>query len=175
MLMKSTKIFVKPPILFGCLAIYISMFSALPKLQLEAFAQRSLVDSLVETTPSTERDSRQLCQSVPSSYLLHRTELFFGSLKPDSSDVTDAEFLKFLNYEVTPKFPEGLTLLTGQGQFRNSQGAIVKERSRLLILLYSIDNQRNSNKKIEQIRQAYKANFQQESVLRTDSRSCVSF
>ncbi len=171
MQIKSTKPFTQNPILLGCAIICASGFSALLNPQLAVFAQRSSA----EMTRSAETNNRQLCQNVPSSNLLNRTELFFGSLKPDGSEVTDAEFLRFLNYEVTPRFPEGLTLLTGQGQFMNSQGTIVKERSRLLILLYPIDKESNSNKKIEQIRQTYKTTFQQESVLRTDSQSCASF
>jgi Protein of unknown function (DUF3574) len=170
MLIRATKKSIENPILLGCSMICILGF-AFPRAQLAVFAQRSFT----ETNQSIETNNRQSCQNFPSSNLLNRTELFFGTLKADGSEVTDTEFLRFLNFEVTPRFPEGLTLLSGQGQFKNSQGAIVKERSRLLILLYSIDKESNSNKKIEQIRQAYKDKFKQESVLRTDSRTCVSF
>ena len=85
--------------------------------------------------------------------------------------VTEGEFQQFLDEEITPRFPDGLTLLVGLGQFRNASGVIVQERSMLLILLYPVEAQRNSSKKIEQIRQAYKRAFQQESVLRAD-RCC---
>src|SRR5688500_2481254 len=44
-----------------------------------------------------------------------RTELFFGTAKPNGV-VTDEEFLLFLDQEVTPRFPDGLTLLKGDGQ-----------------------------------------------------------
>jgi hypothetical protein len=106
-----------------------------------------------------------------------RTELFFGSNKPDGTVVSEAEFARFLDQEITPRFPDGLTLLTGLGQFRGSSGAIERERSMLLILLYPRDTARASSAKIEQIRTAYKARFQQESVLRADERlpECVSF
>ena len=100
-----------------------------------------------------------------------RTELFFGSAKPDGSAVTMQEFQQFLDEEITPRFPEGLTLLVGLGQFRNSNGVIIQERSMLLILLYPVETRRDSSVKIEQIREAYKEHFQQESVLRAD-RCC---
>jgi hypothetical protein len=64
-----------------------------------------------------------------------RTELFFGSLKPDKTHVTDAEFKAFLRDVITPRFPEGLTLLTGLGQFLGASDEIIQERSRVLILL----------------------------------------
>jgi len=37
---------------------------------------------------------------------------------------------------VTPRFPDGLTLLKGYGQFRNSMQIIQREDSRVLILFY---------------------------------------
>jgi hypothetical protein len=106
--------------------------------------------------------------------LFAKTELFFGSAKPDGSMVTLEEFRLFLGQEVTPRFPDGLTLLVGLGHFREASGATVQERSMLLILLYPF-RQSGSSDNIEQIREAYKIAFQQQSVLRVDSRACVSF
>ncbi len=103
-----------------------------------------------------------------------RTELYFGSNKPDGTVVTEEEFKQFLDTAITPRFPDGLTLLTGFGQFRNSQGIIVQERSMVLILLYPLQRS-DANQKIEEIRRDYKQMFQQESVLRVDSLAKVSF
>ena len=103
--------------------------------------------------------------------LFTRTELFFGSLKPDGSLVSEEAFMKFLDAEITPRFPNGLTLLTGLGQFLNAQGIIIQEPSRLLILLYPVEERRDKNEKIEEIREQYKLMFQQEAVLRAD-RCC---
>lgn len=100
-----------------------------------------------------------------------RTELFFGSLKPDKTHVTDAEFKAFLRDVITPRFPEGLTLLTGLGQFLGASDEIIQERSRVLILLYPVAVRQEKSEKIEEIREAYKRCFHQESVLRTD-RCC---
>ncbi len=101
-----------------------------------------------------------------------RTELYFGLSKP-SGEVTEDEFQNFINTEVTPRFPNGLTLLNGKGQFKDSTGAIIKEGARLLILLYTFSNE--SSRAVEQIRDAYKKTFQQESVMRVDEQCCVSF
>lgn len=104
----------------------------------------------------------------------NRTELYFGSTKPDGSMVTDAEFTQFVDSEVTPRFPDGLTLLKGYGQFRNSLQVIVREDSRVLILFYP-PQMLEANKNIQELRDLYNAAFQQESVLRVDSFSFVSF
>jgi Protein of unknown function (DUF3574) len=107
---------------------------------------------------------------VPGTWFT-RTELFFGSLKPDGSVVSEEAFLEFLTAEITPRFPNGLTLLTGLGQFLTAQGVMHQEPSRLLILLYPVEDERDSSEKIEQIREQYKRMFHQEAVLQAD-RGC---
>jgi hypothetical protein len=102
-----------------------------------------------------------------------RTELYFGTNRP-GGQVSDEEFAGFVDREVTPRFPDGLTLLTGYGQFKSSTGELIRERSHLLILLYSPQTV-DANKKIQDIRERYKQSYQQESVLRVDSFSFVSF
>jgi hypothetical protein len=119
--------------------------------------------------PATDGGSATLAR-LPAT-LFTRTELFFGSLKSDGSLVSDEAFLRFLDMEITPRFSNGLTLLMGLGQFRNAQGVIIQEPSRLLILLYPVEERRHSSEKIEQIREQYKQMFDQESVLRAD-RCC---
>jgi hypothetical protein len=101
-----------------------------------------------------------------------RTELFFGTAKPDGT-VTDGEFLAFLDRVVTPRFPDGLTLLKGDGQFRGEDGVIIKEDSFILILLYDVDTFTESSRKINAIRRLYREAFQQESVLRVDDPFAV--
>ncbi|HZZ47546.1 MAG TPA: DUF3574 domain-containing protein [Pseudonocardia sp.] len=105
-----------------------------------------------------------------------RTELFFGTDRP-GGPVSEPEFQAFTDAEITPRFPDGLTMLPGTGQFRGSSGALVRERSVVLILLYPIRSEADDSAKIDQIRELYKRKFGQESVLRVDEPSprCVSF
>jgi hypothetical protein len=104
----------------------------------------------------------------------NRTELYFGTGRPDGSMVSDAQFAQFVDQQVTPRFPDGLTLLAGYGQFKNSAGVINKEKSLVLILFYP-PQMRDASKLIEEIRETYKTMFQQESVLRADSNNFISF
>jgi Protein of unknown function (DUF3574) len=103
-----------------------------------------------------------------------RTELYFGSHRPDGTVVSDEEFDAFVDKSVTPRFPDGLTQLTGEGQFRGSSGELVEERSFMVILLYPVDDA-DADREIEEIREDYKQTFEQESVLRADSADRVSF
>ena len=102
-----------------------------------------------------------------------RTELYFGLSRPDGPAISDAEFQGFVDGEVTPRFPDGLTLLAGAGQWRGDDGAIVKEDSRVLVLLHP--EAPDVDRALEAIRGAYIEQFDQESVLRVDGASCVSF
>ncbi|MBC7924509.1 MAG: DUF3574 domain-containing protein [Bryobacteraceae bacterium] len=103
-----------------------------------------------------------------------RTELYFGTNKSNNQQVTEAEFAGFVDNQVTTRFPDGLTLLTGYGQFKGSNGLVIREKSYVLILFYPPQTQ-DANKKIQEIRDRYKSDFGQESVLRVDSFSLVSF
>jgi hypothetical protein len=130
--------------------------------------------------PGFGRDARALCagrDEPKGTAAFLRTELYFGSNKPDGTVVTPEQFQQFLNDVITPLFPDGLTLLTGFGQFRGSSGVIERERSMVLILLYPVETARTSGQHIETIRSAYEKQFQQESVLRADEPlpECVSF
>lgn len=103
-----------------------------------------------------------------------RTELFFGTGKPDGGEVSDKEFATFSDQEITPAFPDGFTRLDGNGQWRGGSGSIVREHSHVIIVLYPFGD-KAANGKIETLRTDYKKKFQQESVLRTDSVEKVSF
>jgi hypothetical protein len=114
------------------------------------------------------------CTSRDQAQLLARTELYFGRGKPDGSMVTDDEFRAFLDDIITPRFPNGLTVLSGAGQFRGSSGRIEREGAMFVILLYPA-GKKNSSAHIEEIRDSYRKTFAQESVLRVDGESCVYF
>ena len=96
-----------------------------------------------------------------------RTELFFGTAKPGGA-VTEEEFRTFLDEVVTPLFPDGLTVVQADGQFRGADGVTIKEQSFVLILLYPVEGHKTSSKNIDAIRRAYMTRHLQESVLRVD-------
>ena len=120
-----------------------------------------------EPPPSPERHD---ATGLFPGEIFARTELFFGSDKPEG-EVTEEDFQRFLDEVITPLFPEGLTLLTGLGQFLNAKGDVIQERSWLLILLYPFEERQDKSVKIEEIRRRYKEDHEQESVLRAD-RCC---
>jgi hypothetical protein len=100
--------------------------------------------------------------------------LFFGRDIPGGTEVSETDFETFLNNVITPRFPDGLTVFDANGQFKNSTGTIIKEKSKY-ITIFAEDNSIN-NASIYDIGQAYIKQFNQESVLQVTNKNVkVSF
>ena len=98
--------------------------------------------------------------------------LFFGTNSPEGI-VDEAAWSKFLLNDVTPRFPKGFTWIAANGQWQADQGRIVREASYVLTVVH--DGASANEAAIGQLMAAYKARFQQESVLRTRSTACTQF
>ena len=125
------------------------------------------------TAPSPRPDGTETAACSGGRQRMARIELYFGLSRPGGT-VSDAEFRTFVDSQVTPRFPDGLTVLAGSGQWRDGSGVLHVEASKLLILFVgSIDPQVET--KINAIRDEYRRRFEQQSVLRADGSACVSF
>ena len=100
-------------------------------------------------------------------------QLFMGRSSESGEVVDDAAWAAFLGETVTPRFPDGLTVLDAQGQWRDSDGVIQQERSKLLVILAPPGSE--PMRLIEEVSDEYKRRFNQESVLRVVEDTCVSF
>ena len=102
-----------------------------------------------------------------------RYELFMGRSGPGGEVVSDQDWEAFLADTVTPRFPEGLTVLDARGQWRDSEGRILKERSKVLVILAPPGE--DQRVLIDEVSDEYKSRFSQESVLEVESDTCASF
>jgi hypothetical protein len=103
-----------------------------------------------------------------------RVELIFGATHRNGRAIPEARWRRFLADEVTPRFPDGLTVLSGSGQWkRPDTGDIARMPVRMLLIWYAPGG--DADVRIEAIRTAYKSAFDQLSVMRVDSADCVSF
>jgi hypothetical protein len=114
----------------------------------------------------------QTAECTRPSRELVRRELVFGAARSNADPLSESEWQSFLDSVVTPRFPDGFTVLNGHGQWRGQDG-LTREQSRILVIWH--DRSPNRDADIEAIRAAYKLRFDQESVLRIDGVSCVSF
>jgi hypothetical protein len=103
---------------------------------------------------------------------LHTAQLFFGQ-NATPANVSEADFLKFVDEELTPRFPDGLTVLDGGGQWRSPEDKLIREASKVVLIV--LPQHGDAIGRIEAARAAYKARFHQDSVLLITQPACVSF
>jgi hypothetical protein len=96
-------------------------------------------------------------------------ELLFGRDR-----VNESRWSQFLADEVTPRFPDGLTVYDAKGQWRapGSQG-ITRQRSKVVMI--AMPPGADNDAKLQQIIGAYKKRFSQQSVGLIVRPACVSF
>jgi hypothetical protein len=99
---------------------------------------------------------------------LIQEDLFFGRNIPGDGEVSDEQFQGFVNNVITPRFPEGLTIFDASGQFLDSTGTIVRERSKDVTLF--VEDTPQSEAAINDIAEAYVQQFNQEAVLRVANK-----
>lgn len=102
-----------------------------------------------------------------------RDTLYFGRAIPAGGQVTEAQWLRFLDTTVTPAFPQGLTVSDAVGQWRGKAGDVVREPSKLVVLLHPRDAK--ADESIATIIATYRKDFGQEAVLQERQAVCVRF
>lgn len=103
-----------------------------------------------------------------------RAELFFGRAIANGQRVNEAQWARFVARELTPRFPDGLTVLDGQGQWRDgARGAIVREPSRIVIIVTA--NDAPARAALDAAADAYKRRFKQKSVGIVMRPVCAAF
>jgi hypothetical protein len=100
-------------------------------------------------------------------------ELFFGRSIAGGGSVSDADFARFVDDEVAPRFPAGFTLWDAKGAWRTPDGKPVRERSKVLFIV--LGGTPGEAAKLNAIRSAYETRFHQESVLLVEQKACVGF
>ena len=111
------------------------------------------------------------CPDGAEEWVEHR--IFMGRSAGDVEVVDDEAWAAFLADVVTPRFPDGLTVLDASGQWRNSDGSIEKERSKVLLIM--APPEADALRLINEISDEYKQRFNQEAVLQAVSDACVTF
>ena len=87
--------------------------------------------------------------------------VYFG-LTPRGT-VDESSWDRFLAEKVTPRFPGGLTVTDGRGQWLGKYGKLEHEKSKVLELVHDDDPKLNAA--VAEIVESYKSEFDQEAVL----------
>jgi Protein of unknown function (DUF3574) len=100
--------------------------------------------------------------------------LFFGKAIPGRKDLTETEWLQFLDDTVTVNLPNGYTVLDANGAWMNPiTRKTTKEATKLLLVALPVTP--GSLASVNRIRNEYQVRFQQQLVGTTVERACGAF
>jgi hypothetical protein len=101
-------------------------------------------------------------------------DLLFGRNIGGKLGVSEARWARFVAAEITPRFPDGLTVVNAAGQWRDQKTKrIVREPSKRVTIIMGAGG--DAQEKIDAIVSAYKRQFRQQSVGVVMRPACVSF
>ncbi|WP_293000338.1 DUF3574 domain-containing protein [Nevskia sp.] len=144
--------------------------------------------STVIALPAMARDTSRSTTAPAPSAAMHgdakrpaqashwqRAELYFGLGRTGGADAADyaQRWQAFLDEDVTPRFPDGFSVLDVQGQWKKRDtGTIERLNSKLVVILFHGTRQRRA---LDALRTAWKQRTGDESVLLSITPAQVSF
>ncbi|MGA0606871.1 DUF3574 domain-containing protein [Phenylobacterium sp. VNQ135] len=113
--------------------------------------------------------------SCPAGQEHMRTaQLFLGGAPRGAgggSRVREADIRTFVDQEITPRFPNGVTVLDGGGQWRGDENRLIREAQKVVLIV--LPPARGAQDRLDAVRSAYRARFKQDAVLVTQA-ACVA-
>jgi hypothetical protein len=101
-------------------------------------------------------------------------ELLFGRKIGDRLGVSETQWRRFVDAEISPRFPDGLTAFDAKGEWRDApRKTIVHEPSKVVEIV--LPGKPDDLDQLNRIAQAYKSRFRQQSVGIVIRGACVSF
>jgi len=109
-------------------------------------------------------------QACPAGQSPMRTAQLFLGAKAATPD--DRDLRRFVDQEVTPRFPDGVTMVNGGGQWKGSENRLIREASKVVLVVLPASG--DGSAKVEAVRTAYRTKFKQEPVVVLPPPACAS-
>jgi hypothetical protein len=137
------------------------------------FAQGVAAAMLVLTLSGPSATQPAECRNPQKAQ--HVAELIFGrSIGGGRVEVSDEQWMLFVDTEITPRFPDGLTVFDAAGQWRDkSSNRITRESSKIVLIV--LPGGAEDVPRLNEVVEAYKRRFGQQSVGMILRPACVSF
>ena len=119
----------------------------------------------VSTSTSECEDGGELWQEY---------RLFMGRGSGGAEVVSEEDWAAFLADTITPRFPDGLSVIDVAGQGTSADGTLERERTKMLLILVPPTDETALNR-MNEIGAEYKRRFTQDAVLRVITPACVAF
>ncbi len=98
-------------------------------------------------------------------------DLSFGRNIDGGGQVSDTDWASFVAREVTPRFPDGLSVIDVAGQYRGPSGEITHERSKMVVVV--VFDPPSHVAKVRAIVEAYIRAFRQHAVFHSEHPVCA--
>lgn len=114
------------------------------------------------------------CPALGGGQPMLVAELLYGRNQGGKLRVTDADWQVYVAEELTPRFPDGLTVVDALGQWQDSGSrGLVREPSKLVLIATQPGPETDT--KLTEAINAYKQRFAQDSVGLIRRQACVAF
>jgi hypothetical protein len=101
---------------------------------------------------------------------LRTAQLFLAAKAP--AKLNDKDLRSFVAVEVTPRFPDGVTVVDGGGQWKGDDNRLIREAAKVVLIV--LPARGDPLPRVEAVRTAYKARFNQDSVVVMPPPACVA-
>lgn len=109
--------------------------------------------------------------ACPAGQASMRTaQLFLGG--KGQAAPSEPELRRFVVDEVTPRFPDGVTLTPGGGRWKGPEHQMMRDAAKVLVLVLPAKGDPAAN--VEAVRAAYRARFNQDSAVVMPPPVCVA-
>jgi hypothetical protein len=108
--------------------------------------------------------------ACPTGQAQMRTAQIFLAAKPPAK-VSDTDIRKFVDTEVTPRFPYGVTLVDGGAQWKGEDNRLIREAAKVVLIV--LPPKGDPAAQVEAVRAAYHARFKQDSVVVMPPPTCT--
>jgi hypothetical protein len=133
----------------------------------------ALIAAMLTGCAATPRDGADLAPACPSGQDRVRTaQLYFARPAASAASLTEAAFSRFVDQEITPRFPDGLTILDGGGAWRGDENRLIRESAKVAQII--LPPRSDAPQRIAAVRLAYRKQFARDTVLVTQA-ACVPF
>ena len=102
---------------------------------------------------------------------LRTAQLFLGR-KNVGPRASEPDLQRFIDEEITPRFPDGVTVVNGGAQWQGSENVLMRDAAKVVHIVLPAKGDMNG--KLDAVRKAYRTRFKQESVLVVTQPACVA-
>ena len=116
------------------------------------------------------------CQTAPKPACpagqaqLRTAQLFFTTKTP--AKPSEVELRRFVDQEVTPRFPDGVTVVDGGGQWKGAENQMMRDAAKVVMIV--LPARGDPTAEVEAVRTAYRARFKQEPLVVLPPPACVT-